>query len=153
VQVHGGMGFIEEAGAAQLLRDARILPIYEGTNGIQAIDLVVRKVQHDGGAALEALLKDCAASLDTSPTSNLLKTALAECARMGIWLKTADAHNALAHATHFQRALASTVSATLLLHATTLNPNADHATQHLTDTDAFTRFCVMADIARISNIC
>jgi acyl-CoA dehydrogenase len=40
VQVHGGMGFIEETGAAQLLRDARIAPIYEGTNGIQAIDLV-----------------------------------------------------------------------------------------------------------------
>ena len=44
VQVHGGMGFIEETGAAQTLRDARIAPIYEGTNGIQAIDLVTRKL-------------------------------------------------------------------------------------------------------------
>src|SRR5262249_50114736 len=44
IQVHGGMGFIEETGAAQHLRDARILSIYEGTNGIQAIDLVTRKL-------------------------------------------------------------------------------------------------------------
>ena len=49
VQVHGGMGFIEETGAAQHLRDARILPIYEGTNGIQAIDLVTRKLPSSGG--------------------------------------------------------------------------------------------------------
>jgi butyryl-CoA dehydrogenase len=50
VQVHGGMGFVEETGAAQHLRDARILPIYEGTNGIQAIDLVTRKLPLQGGA-------------------------------------------------------------------------------------------------------
>ena len=49
VQVHGGMGFIEETGAAQHLRDARIAPIYEGTNGIQAADLVGRKLGLDGG--------------------------------------------------------------------------------------------------------
>ena len=49
VQVHGGMGFIEETGAARLLRDARIAPIYEGTNGIQAIDLVVRKLPLGNG--------------------------------------------------------------------------------------------------------
>jgi alkylation response protein AidB-like acyl-CoA dehydrogenase len=51
VQVHGGMGFIEETGAAQHYRDARIAPIYEGTNGIQAIDLVTRKLLRDEGAA------------------------------------------------------------------------------------------------------
>jgi 3-(methylthio)propanoyl-CoA dehydrogenase len=50
VQIHGGMGFIEETGAAQHLRDARIAPIYEGTNGIQANDLMARKVMRDGGA-------------------------------------------------------------------------------------------------------
>lgn len=55
IQCHGGAGFIEEAGAAQLARDARILPIYEGTNGIQALDLVHRKVVRDGGKALFAL--------------------------------------------------------------------------------------------------
>src|SRR5436853_2061753 len=52
VQVHGGMGFIEETGAAQHLRDARINPIYEGTNGIQAIDLVTRKLPLSGGEAV-----------------------------------------------------------------------------------------------------
>ncbi len=52
VQVHGGMGFVEEAGAAQHLRDARIAAIYEGTNGIQAIDLVTRKLPQSGGAAV-----------------------------------------------------------------------------------------------------
>ncbi|MCK8785872.1 acyl-CoA dehydrogenase [Roseomonas sp. NAR14] len=58
VQVHGGAGFTEDAGAAQVLRDARIAPIYEGTNGIQAIDLVVRKVARDSGAAMRALLAE-----------------------------------------------------------------------------------------------
>jgi alkylation response protein AidB-like acyl-CoA dehydrogenase len=58
VQVHGGMGFIEETGAAQYYRDARILPIYEGTNGIQANDLVFRKVLRDKGEALTAWIAD-----------------------------------------------------------------------------------------------
>ena len=61
VQVHGGMGFVEDTGAAQVLRDARIAPIYEGTNGIQAIDLVSRKVLRDGGAAMRALIAEMAA--------------------------------------------------------------------------------------------
>ncbi len=56
VQVHGGMGFIEETGAAQHFRDARIAPIYEGTNGIQAQDLAFRKVARDGGKAMRALI-------------------------------------------------------------------------------------------------
>ena len=54
VQVHGGMGYIEETGAAQFFRDARIAPIYEGTNGIQAIDLVTRKLPLGGGATVKA---------------------------------------------------------------------------------------------------
>ena len=54
VQVHGGMGFVEETGAAQYMRDARILPIYEGTNGIQAMDLVFRKIMRDQGAVAKA---------------------------------------------------------------------------------------------------
>ena len=58
IQVHGGMGFIEETGAAQHLRDARIAPIYEGTNGIQAADFVQRKIGLDGGAAFYALIAD-----------------------------------------------------------------------------------------------
>jgi len=55
VQVHGGMGFIEETGAAQYLRDARILPIYEGTTAIQANDLVGRKTARDGGRTPKAI--------------------------------------------------------------------------------------------------
>ncbi|MGB2489020.1 MAG: acyl-CoA dehydrogenase [Candidatus Puniceispirillales bacterium] len=58
VQVHGGMGFIEETGAAQHYRDARILPIYEGTTAIQANDLVFRKTLRDGGASIMALLDE-----------------------------------------------------------------------------------------------
>lgn len=58
VQVHGGMGYIEETGAAQHMRDARITMIYEGTNGIQALDLVRRKLQQDDGAAAAALIAD-----------------------------------------------------------------------------------------------
>ena len=58
VQVHGGMGFVEETGAAQHMRDARILTIYEGTTGIQALDLVGRKILGDSGKALNDLLKD-----------------------------------------------------------------------------------------------
>ena len=58
VQVHGGMGFIEETGAAQHYRDARITPIYEGTNGIQAADLVGRKLGLEGGAIFARLIAD-----------------------------------------------------------------------------------------------
>jgi alkylation response protein AidB-like acyl-CoA dehydrogenase len=58
IQVHGGMGFIEETGAAQHLRDARITPIYEGTNGIQANDLVGRKLLRDRGAAANELIAE-----------------------------------------------------------------------------------------------
>jgi butyryl-CoA dehydrogenase len=54
IQVHGGMGYVEETGAAQHLRDARIAPIYEGTNGIQAIDLVIRKLPLSGGGTVRA---------------------------------------------------------------------------------------------------
>jgi len=63
VQVHGGMGFIEETGAAQYYRDARIAPIYEGTNGIQAMDLVGRKLSMDGGESAKALIADMKATL------------------------------------------------------------------------------------------
>ena len=58
VQVHGGMGFDEETGAAQLYRDARILPIYEGTNGIQAADFVFRKVLFDKGAVAKEFIAE-----------------------------------------------------------------------------------------------
>ena len=58
VQIHGGMGFIEETGAAQYYRDARIAPIYEGTNGIQALDLVMRKLTMAGGDVVKRYLTE-----------------------------------------------------------------------------------------------
>ena len=64
VQVHGGMGYVEETGAAQHYRDARITPIYEGTNGIQAIDLVMRKLMMADGAVVRAYLDEMAALAD-----------------------------------------------------------------------------------------
>ena len=65
VQVHGGMGFIEETGAAQHYRDARIAPIYEGTNGIQAIDLVGRKVRMADGAVMRSLCSEIALTAES----------------------------------------------------------------------------------------
>jgi 3-(methylthio)propanoyl-CoA dehydrogenase len=69
VQVHGGMGFIEETGAAQYVRDVRITTIYEGTTGIQANDLLGRKLGRDRGAALMALLADMERELSALPTA------------------------------------------------------------------------------------
>ncbi|HEY0900942.1 MAG TPA: acyl-CoA dehydrogenase family protein [Micavibrio sp.] len=67
VQVHGGMGFIEETGAAQYYRDARITPIYEGTNGIQAIDLSMRKILANKGIAASAWINDARTHVQALP--------------------------------------------------------------------------------------
>ena len=68
VQIHGGMGFVEETGAAQYLRDARILPIYEGTNGIQAMDLVGRKLGN--GDTIKAYMAEISDTAETCRQSN-----------------------------------------------------------------------------------
>jgi acyl-CoA dehydrogenase len=68
IQIHGGMGFIEETGAAQYARDVRVTTIYEGTNGIQAMDLVARKMM-DGGDAAFALLDEIEAAADAAKTT------------------------------------------------------------------------------------
>lgn len=78
IQIHGGMGFVEETGAAQYLRDARIAPIYEGTNGIQAIDLIGRKLLRDKGQAIKALIADMRATADGSAEGANPHPALAE---------------------------------------------------------------------------
>jgi alkylation response protein AidB-like acyl-CoA dehydrogenase len=70
VQVHGGMGYVEETGAAQHFRDARIAQIYEGTNGIQAIDLVTRKLPMSGGAAVGAYLDELRQSVAAVTATN-----------------------------------------------------------------------------------
>jgi alkylation response protein AidB-like acyl-CoA dehydrogenase len=90
VQVHGGAGYIEETGAAQRLRDARIGPIYEGTNGIQAIDLVTRKAPREGGRWVRSLLEEVAATADAAAAEEGL-------AVTGELL--ADAHGAFSEAT------------------------------------------------------
>ena len=71
VQVHGGMGFIEETGAARLLRDARIAPIYEGTNGIQAIDLVLRKLPQSEGEHVRRYIGELRETVEALRSSNL----------------------------------------------------------------------------------
>lgn len=76
IQVHGGMGFIEETGAAQHMRDARILPIYEGTNGIQALDFIGRKCLRDGGEGLSALIAEMSKTAAISSSSPQIQTLL-----------------------------------------------------------------------------
>ena len=94
IQVHGGMGFIEETGAAQHYRDARIAPIYEGTNGIQANDLVFRKVLRDDGAAAKALIAEMAAPLNVPPAidriAHRLRASLDDLRAATDWLLSTD---------------------------------------------------------------
>ncbi|MFT4115926.1 acyl-CoA dehydrogenase [Bradyrhizobium sp.] len=126
VQVHGGMGFIEETGAAQHYRDARITAIYEGTNGIQAIDLVTRKLAANGGASvwallseLSAIVKQVAASNDPAfgTTGAKLHEALEALTRTSKWLleRIASAPNeALAGATPYLEQFGATLGGCML---------------------------------------
>ena len=107
VQVHGGMGFVEETGAAQHLRDARITPIYEGTNGIQAITLVRRGIQRDQGAALSALLTELAADMP------VLADAAAQVEAASAHLRQADPRTAEAGAHAFLQCVGTLVAAWL----------------------------------------
>ena len=84
IQVHGGMGFVEETGAAQHWRDSRIAPIYEGTNGIQAADLVTRKLGLDSGAALTGLLEIVARECADEPA---LFALAGDCAAVAHWMR------------------------------------------------------------------
>ena len=87
VQIHGGMGFIEETGAAQHLRDARIAPIYEGTNGIQALDLAGRKIAREGGETMHTLIAEMHASMAEMDSSHArLSTAIDALERTTDWI-------------------------------------------------------------------
>jgi acyl-CoA dehydrogenase len=115
VQVHGGMGFIEETGAAQFLRDARITPLYEGTNGIQAIDLVTRKLPLGGGATVETYIGELRRMVEAVSATNdpafgwtgvRLEDAVESLARTTAWLLAQldkNAQEALAGATPYLR--------------------------------------------------
>jgi acyl-CoA dehydrogenase len=115
VQIHGGMGFIEETGAAQLYRDARITQIYEGTNGIQAIDLVARKLPMSGGATVRGYIGELRDTIEAvraandpafGMTATRLNEAVDQLARATEWLLTTqvgDPDRALAGATPYLR--------------------------------------------------
>ena len=92
IQVYGGMGYVEETGAAQYFRDARITPIYEGTNGIQAADLVGRKLGLDNGGAFATLIADIRAEAKDERLLSLVDA----CEAIGRRLATADADDKLA---------------------------------------------------------
>lgn len=99
IQVHGGMGYVEETGAAQYYRDARIAPIYEGTNGIQAADLVGRKMDIEGGAAIKRLIDDIWTGANGAAPLALLAD---DCAEVVQWMQSnADADDRLAGSTPF----------------------------------------------------
>jgi len=126
VQVHGGMGFIEETGAAQHMRDGRIALIYEGTNGIQAVDLVMRKLMRDGGEAALALIEELKsaagqAALDGAlgPDAKRLAPAVEHLAAATAWLLAAERSEAerLASAAPFLRLFALTLGTILLARA------------------------------------
>jgi alkylation response protein AidB-like acyl-CoA dehydrogenase len=112
IQVHGGMGFVEETGAAQFYRDARITPIYEGTNGIQALDLVMRKLPMAGGDVISDYLDEIAETAQTlTSTENLsdigdrLAAALDTVTAATRYLLDAEPNAAMAGATPYQEML------------------------------------------------
>jgi acyl-CoA dehydrogenase len=125
VQIHGGMGYVEETGAAQIFRDARITPIYEGTNGIQAIDLVLRKVLRPGSRMAEMMIDDLAAIADPARAAGLpaLADAVTEAAAaMGhasAWLRhmANDPDRLLGSATPFLRLFATGLATGFLTQA------------------------------------
>ncbi len=127
VQIHGGMGYVEETGAAQHLRDARITPIYEGTNGIQAIDLVARKLPMNGGAVIASHLDSIGTTLakldgieGLAPVAKHLGAALEATKRATDWLLAAGSSNpldTLAGATDYLAMLATTTGGQILADA------------------------------------
>jgi len=126
VQVHGGMGYIEETGAAQYLRDACLGAIYEGTNGIQAIDLVTRKLPFDGGAVVETYLGELRRIVDAVNATNdpalgwsgvRLEEAVESLTRATHWMLARlaeDTDAALAGATPYLRLFGITTGGCLL---------------------------------------
>ena len=111
IQIHGGMGFIEETGSPQHWRDSRIAPIYEGTNGIQAMDLVMRKISLAEGAVVESYLAEMEVtagalaerSVGLSGMGDKLLTAIGQLRASTDWLQSAGPADALAGATPYLR--------------------------------------------------
>ncbi len=161
VQVHGGMGFIEETGAARLLRDARIAPIYEGTNGIQAIDLVTRKLSLDGGAHVHGYIAELSAIAGEVATSNrdgfgrsadALKKALSDLSEtttaLQDMLASGRVDDALAAATPYLRLFSLAAGGAYLARAALAGDDASRpslsrffAENHLAETSALATRC------------
>ena len=115
VQIHGGMGYVEETGAAQHLRDARITPIYEGTNGIQALDLVTRKLPLEAGGTVEQLVSDMAETASAlgeqgQELAAAVKAFGSTSRQLGKWLMEGD-ERAIAAATPYLRQFGLTLGA------------------------------------------
>ena len=110
IQVHGGMGYVEETGAAQFFRDARITPIYEGTNGIQAADLVGRKLGLDNGGVFARLIEDMRRDVEAEDLKALVET----CDTVGRRLATLDADDRLAASYPFLTMLSTAVCGWLM---------------------------------------
>jgi hypothetical protein len=135
VQIHGGMGFIEETGAAQHMRDARIAMIYEGTNGIQAIDLIGRKLGLRGGAAvmdhfanIETGIASLAAVPELAGSGAALTAALAAGREATTWIAgVTNIDDALAGATPLLRLLAMLTAADLMARSALLALGTDRA--------------------------
>ncbi|MDH3659509.1 MAG: acyl-CoA dehydrogenase [Alphaproteobacteria bacterium] len=124
LQIHGGMGYIEETGAAQHLRDARIAMIYEGTNGIQALDLVGRKLPAGNGAHVASLFEELQGDLDAlsdGPVKEQLSSAFTALRDATAWITedNIDTDDRLAGATPYLRMFATTLGGFLLARATT----------------------------------
>jgi acyl-CoA dehydrogenase len=156
VQVHGGMGFVEDTGAAQYYRDARILPIYEGTNGIQAIDLVMRKLSLENGETLALELKHCEDRIARSETKfgpllfrNVMIGSLATLRTCTHTFTSAEPMMALAAAYPFQRALAVTLAAGYQLD--TVGKAVSDLEQQQTMTD--TNFYIATEVAQAAARC
>ncbi|MBL4806690.1 MAG: acyl-CoA dehydrogenase [Rhodobacteraceae bacterium] len=123
VQVHGGMGYIEEAGASQFYRDVRVTAIYEGTNGIQAMDLVGRKMK-DGGTAAHAILAEITATAaDAAPdVGNPLAAAVNSLTEATQYMLQADMNDRFAGAAPYLRAFALALAGHYLLKSALKDP-------------------------------
>jgi alkylation response protein AidB-like acyl-CoA dehydrogenase len=121
VQVHGGMGYVEEAGVAQHYRDARVTPIYEGTNGIQAMDLVGRKLAVRGGAAVHELLDEAARFPELADAVEAAREATDALLKIGM----ENPVDVLAGATPYLRLLGIVVGGWLLCRSAAVAAEAD----------------------------